>query len=154
MIHGDLSDLDAGISLFKGVAWDAALSWLRQQSPATGLGRHEILGSDVYATVMEYGTLDRSQARFESHREFVDLQCTLEGEEIIDWCPSHKLVADGAMEEDVQFWLPTETPYTPIFQAVRRFSVFFPTDAHRPKVRAMSDRARKVVIKVRLGLVI
>ena len=154
MIHGDLTGPDPDLGLLRGETWATALNWLRRQNSATEIGRHELLGPDLYAVVMEYETLDRSETRFESHREFVDLQCTLHGEEIIDWCPRQALVPDGEMEQDVQFWLPPVVSWTPLVQVPGRFSVFFPADAHRPKVRSNGNRVRKVVIKARLGLVL
>jgi YhcH/YjgK/YiaL family protein len=86
--------------------------------------------------------------RFESHREHIDIQYTIAGIETIDWIPRDALSPDGPFGNDVQFWHPTDD-YTPITQAAGRFSIFFPSDAHRPKViHGQAIRIRKVVIKI------
>ena len=135
--------------------WRRAIDWLRAMPSSIPLGIHEILGRDMFASVQEYETIPRAEARFESHRQHVDLQYTLEGAEIIDWAPRHTLQPDGEfdVEKDFGFWLPPAEPVTALLNAPGRFAIFFPADAHRPKVRAAgTDKVRKLVIKIRMEL--
>lgn len=132
--------------------WRRALDWLRILPPDLALGTYELIGRDMFASVQEYETLDRAAARFESHREHVDLQYTISGTEAIDWCPRSELQPDGPFENDVQFWLPPVTPLATLVNSPGRFAIFYPGDAHRPKVRVGAGRVRKLVIKIHLKL--
>ena len=132
--------------------WERALVWLRALPADIAIGRHEIVGEDMFASVMQYDTVPREEARFESHREHVDLQYAIEGTEGIDWCPRAELLPDGPFGDDVQFWLPPTTPFTTLVSCPRRFSVFYPDDAHRPKVRIGSGHVRKLVVKIHTKL--
>ncbi len=152
MIHGRLTDADSGRFNLGGPVWAGVMDWLCDEAPTAAPGRYELSAGDLFANVMEYETIPRSEARFESHREFVDLQYTLEGDEEIDWSPLAGLVPDGPMDQDLQFWLPPASGWSTLCQPSGRFAVFFPGDAHRPKVRHSTQRVRKVVIKVRARL--
>ena len=152
MLHGFLADPGTYNTLLVHPVWGRALEWLRVLPADIALGKHAIIGEDMYATVQEYDTVAREAARFESHREHVDLQYTISGTEGIDWCPRGELEPDGPFANDVQFWLPPATPLVTLIQSPGRFSVFYPSDAHRPKVDVGGGRVRKLVIKVHLKL--
>ena len=152
MLHACLADPGTYDTLLVHPMWRRALDWLRALPAGAALGTHEIIGRDLSASVQEYDTLDRSAARFESHRQHVDLQYTLAGTEGIDWCPRGELQPDGPFRDDVQFWLPPATPFVTLVNAPGRFAVFFPSDAHRPKVRLADPHVRKLVIKVNMRL--
>ncbi len=152
MLHGSLSDPGTYETFLVHPVWTKALGWLRALPADIPTGKHEIIGEDMFASVMEYDTVPREAARFESHREHVDLQYAIAGTEGIDWCPRAELQADGPFADDVQFWLPPVTPVTTLESSPGRFSVFYPCDAHRPKVRIRSFQVRKLVIKVAIRL--
>lgn len=113
-----------------------------------GLGEYELRGRDQFVSVQEYETLEAGRARFESHERYVDLQYTIEGAEQIDWIPRSELSPDGSFANDVQFWLPPSGALTSIVQSTGRFSIFYPEDAHRPKVHVPGiHRVKKLVVK-------
>lgn len=152
MLHASLSDLGTYEALLTHPTWRSALEWLRGIAPDIALGTHQIQGDQMFASVQEYETVGRDQARFESHREHVDLQYTIQGEEGIDWIPRSLLEPNGPFAKDVQFWLPPAGIYSTVVNTAGRFSIFYPEDAHRPKVRVASERVRKLVIKVNVAL--
>lgn len=152
MLHASLIDPGTYDTLLVHPAWRRALDWLRALPADIAAGKHEIVGLDMFASVMEYDTVAREEARFESHREHVDLQYAIEGTEGIDWCPRAELQPDGPFGDDVQFWLPPTAPLTTLVSCPGRFSVFYPGDAHRPKVRIGSIHVRKLVVKVHTKL--
>lgn len=152
MVHASLDSPGSYQSVICHPTWERALDWLRAMPVDIAVGKHEIVGQEMFASVMEYETVPREEARFESHREHVDLQYTIEGTEGIDWCPRDELRPDGPFGNDVQFWLPPTAPLTTLVSCPGRFSVFFPEDAHRPQVRITSSRVRKLVIKVNVKL--
>lgn len=152
MLHASLHEPDSYEPFLGHPTWRRALDWLRALPSDIALGRHDILGPEMFASVQEYDTVDRTSGRFESHREHVDLQYTLAGVEGIDWCPRSELLPDGPFADDVQFWLPPTTRFATIVNSPGRFAIFYPGDAHRPKVDAGPSPVRKLVIKVHLRL--
>lgn len=152
MLHARLDQPGGYSLLLVHPVWRRCLDWLGSLPASAPAGRHELDGSDLFALIMEYDTVPRDEARFESHLERVDLQYTLEGEEGIDWIPRSALTPDGPFGDDVQFWLPPAAPFSQLVNAPGCFSIFYPEDAHRPKVRCGSARVRKLVIKARLAL--
>lgn len=154
MIHGYLPAPGTYVGLERHPIWKAALDWLRAMPLDLPLGEYELRGRDQYVSVQEYSTLTSADARFESHERYVDLQYTLHGAEAIDWLPRHELVPDGPFANDVQFWQPPTRPLSQLVQTSGRFVIFFPEDAHRPKIAVHGfPIVRKLVIKTALSLV-
>jgi len=154
MIHGYLPNPGTYVGLERHPVWKSALDWLRSLPADLALGEYEIRGREQYVSVQEYATLPAAEARFESHEHYVDLQYTLGGAEAVDWLPRSELVPDGPFTRDVQFWLPPAKPLSQLVQTAGRFVIFFPEDAHRPKVAVPGHpQVRKLVIKTALSLV-
>jgi len=152
MLHATLSDPGTWMPLLgHHRVWNRSMEWLKGLTPETPLGNYHIDGPKWYASVQTYQTVDRAAARFESHEEYIDIQYTIQGSEIIDWMDRGQLEADGPFGNDVQFWkAPSDSAsFASLHQLPGRFAVFLPPDAHRPKVRdPHSASVRKVVIKI------
>jgi biofilm protein TabA len=90
-------------------------------------------------------TVDRETARYESHREFVDVQFILGGGELIDWSYCSCLMPDGEYDDsiDFQFYCDYDSGST-LRVSSGMFLVFFPWDGHRPMI---SDGASSIVEK-------
>jgi biofilm protein TabA len=115
-------------------------------------GRHPIDGDDLYALVLSYETEAEQERRFEAHRNYLDIQCILSGREIIYWAPTEELSAldDYSEEKDIVF-LSGEARAR-LRLTAGSFAVFYPEDAHKPNCAwDEPQRARKVVVKVRVG---
>ena len=154
MIHGYLPAPGTYVGLERHPVWKAALDWLRAMPSNIAVGEYELRGREQYVSVQEYRTLRAAEARFESHERYVDLQYTLLGAEAIDWLPRSELLPDGPFANDVQFWLPPTGPLSQLVQTTGRFSIFYPDDAHRPKISVPGfPTVRKLVIKTALSLV-
>ena len=151
MIHGHLDLQSTTEPLAIHPVWQRMLVWLRSLGKELPLGRVDI-EPGIFALVQRYTTQPREACRFESHRENVDLQYTFTGTEIIDWAPREQLQPDGpfSVEKDVGFWLSPQGPVTGLVQGPRHFAVFYPEDAHRPKVQYLppGESVLKLVIKI------
>lgn len=153
MLHGYLDEPESYTGLIAHPVWNQVFQWLHRLPADAAVGHHELRGDQIYVSIQEYCTLARHEARFESHERYVDLQYTLSGLEGIDWAPRGSLQPDGPFANDVQFWLPPSEPVTTLCQSPRRFAIFFPADAHRPKVRlGPQDPVRKLVVKIEKSL--
>jgi biofilm protein TabA len=132
--------------------WREAFDWLRRMPAAPAEGIQRIRGDDVYVNVMRYQTLPRERCLYESHRCYVDLQYAIEGSELIECRRSSELQADGGYhaEKDLQLYQPADST-SRIHLRPGCFGIFFPCDAHRPKIAdGQYSSVHKLVIKVRL----
>lgn len=90
------------IGLYRGLSrgLDVLIDWLEQNDPAElPLGKTQIDGERVYANVMNAKTRTFEDARFETHRKYMDVQIDLEGAECFKTTPGETV---SAGEFDVQ----------------------------------------------------
>lgn len=116
-------------------------------------GRTDIDGDRLYASGATYETGTREERRFEAHRNYIDVQVLLEGEEIIDVSLDRYLPTLEAYDgqRDVMFLKP---PQQVASLAMRPgyFAVFYPHDIHLPGCHLGAERrVRKIVMKVACG---
>lgn len=122
----------------------------REDLPA---GRYEIDGDALYASVQEYTTKLPSEARFEAHRRYIDIQYIQVGAERMDL--SYPEIAEietpYTEEKDVAFFRDHTAPVQGIVHA-GEFGLFFPTDVHKPGlcVDGPSAPVKKILIKIRV----
>lgn len=96
----------------------------------------EILGgTELIVRVLRLKTKLREDCRFETHREYTDLQCVLGGGELIDWAPRDDLKSIGEYDpaHDVSFY-ETHAPTATLEMKSGLFAVFRGEDAHRPQI--------------------
>jgi YhcH/YjgK/YiaL family protein len=151
MIYGKLSDFESLNPGLLSSALELSIKWLRELPEHPNDGRYELDPiSGLYAMVMSYDTVEPEQSRFESHQRFVDLQYTISGAEVIEWAHSGDLNQDGEylIESDLQFY-HSRIPFARVNNLPGFFSVYCPSDAHRPKIRLGNyTHVRKVVVKI------
>ena len=78
----------------------------------------------------------RTDARLESHRRYIDIQLTLDGDEEIGWRPlslCRAPVAPFDEQRDIRFY--DDAPDSWVAVPPGRFAIFFPDDAHAPLAR-------------------
>lgn len=129
----------------------AAFDYLSQTDlSALAPGRYEVQGTDVYALVQEYPTRTRAEGRWEAHRNHIDLQFMLAGEELMgvanvgdlrslgDYDPvkdAEHLEGDGIFLTVPEGW----------------FVIFGPEDAHMPCLQpGRPSTVKKIVLKIRV----
>jgi YhcH/YjgK/YiaL family protein len=132
--------------------WEKAFTFLRDTDLRNiALGRHELEGSDLYASVDEYLTKNEEDARYEAHHKYADIQYVISGEEMIGLLPLGKTQENIPYneEKDISFLTSAENNYcmaTPL-----KYFIFFPEDAHKPCVKVNENiPVKKMVIKVRI----
>lgn len=108
-------------------------------------GRHEI-NENMYVNVQTYQTKD--DALFEAHRDYIDIQYVIEGEEkigVTDYSTCSEAVAYDK-EKDIEF-LNGEGEYYPL--RAGEYMVLYPEDAHKPSISLNNQSTvRKAVVKV------
>ena len=133
--------------------WNRAFQFLKENDLAKlPLGRNEIDGDNLYASVAEYTTKDEDSVRYEAHIKYIDIQYVVEGFELIGITP---------MNEVITILEPYDASRDISFVAVKkekmhsatpdRFFIFFPDDVHKPTVKdRFRTKVRKVVVKVKV----
>jgi YhcH/YjgK/YiaL family protein len=139
-----------------GKAWEMSFEFLENVNAKTADGEYPLKGKDIFARVMSYKTCSRKETKLEAHRRYVDIQFTLAGAEIIEWRPlsNLKIKTPYDKEKDVEFYQKPSTSATGLFMSPGSFAVFFPQDAHMPKLMAGNTPAtiKKVVVKIKTDL--
>jgi YhcH/YjgK/YiaL family protein len=113
-------------------------------------GRYAIDGDRVYALVQSYDTLV-TEAQFEAHRRYIDIQYIAIGSERMDWLPVEQMTItqDYQTEKDVCKGVDAGGLAVSALVRAGQAAIFFPEDAHAPKLAVGQPEAvRKIVIKV------
>lgn len=130
--------------------WDKAFAFLKEQDlKALSVGKHEIDGENVFASVTENPTRDLDSTAWESHRSYIDIQYVIDGKELIGHCPVTKATVTKPYDakKDVAHYTAEGNTYTATPGA---FFIFFPSDAHRPNITPGGNKVdKKIVIKIR-----
>jgi biofilm protein TabA len=98
-----------------------------------GPGRHTVDGDRLYVSIDHKEGRGREGARLESHRRYIDIQFTIEGNEEIGWLPVAGCdLPNGAFDEDRAIRFYEDRPRTWVSVPPGQFAIFFPDDAHAP----------------------
>lgn len=114
-------------------------------------GVYEIDGKDIYAQVIDATTKEKSNARPEVHKKYIDVQFSVEGKEKIGFARDtgkNKVSEDLLEEKDIKFYENAENEVDLIMKP-GNFAVLFPNDVHRPACSVGDPcNIRKVIVKV------
>lgn len=141
------------IEIYKGLSDDIyeGLTFLRDAATDIDNGIYQ-LNPHVKAIVSEYETKTENENGFEAHRQFIDIQALLKGEERIDFLPIEKLKETKPYSEDndVAFYSADITPQE-LMIGDGYFAILYPHDAHMPQLCVNEPmKVKKVVIKVEI----
>ncbi|WP_322152164.1 YhcH/YjgK/YiaL family protein [Paratractidigestivibacter sp.] len=136
MIVDSLSNIGRYRGFSRGL--DVLIDWLGANNPAElDLGKNEILGSKVFANVMEATTREPADGQYEWHRRYIDVQMDLEGEERFFVTPG-KIEVRTPFDELVDAGLGVAADGNDdVIEgslANGHFVVFVPGEAHMPTV--------------------
>lgn len=135
-----------------GPRFAKGLGWLAAFTPEMSDGRYDIDGDDLYALVQSYDTVPAVEKKYESHRQYVDIQYVATGTEVIHYAPVSGLqpVTDYNVQNDFLLYADP-TAATPLHLAPGCVAIFYPHDGHKPGcVNGAAARIKKVVVKVRV----
>jgi biofilm protein TabA len=136
--------------------WATAFRWLEQNSALAAEGIHSLGQDGFFARVMRYPLKQRAAALYESHRQTIDIQYTVEGAEGIESCFGRELepLHDYSQQDDVEHFANPKQGAALFDNSKGRFVVFFPGEPHMPQLAtATSQAVHKVVVKIPAGLI-
>jgi biofilm protein TabA len=146
MIIESLEQCDRYRHLHPGFA--AAFDFVRSSDiGALAPGRHVIDGDRLYLSIDHTEGRGRTAARLESHRRYIDIQLTIDGDEEIGWRPLSLCLAPATPfdeQRDIRFY--DDVPESWVAVPPGRFAVFFPEDAHAPL--AGTGLLKKAIFKI------
>ena len=111
-------------------------------------GHFPISGEDVFAIVDRRRGKGIDNAKLEVHREYIDIQFLVEGEDVMGYCPLLDCQAPEEFEADRDVGFFRDRPLTWLNVGQSCFAIFYPTDAHAPM--GTDGEFHKVVVKVRV----
>jgi len=125
-----------------------AIAFIRNTDlTALTVGIHPIIEKQLFVIVEEAQGRNRSDAKLECHRRYIDIQLVLEGTDEMGWKPladCHQPVSDYNEERDIRFF--NDAPASWISTPPDAFCIFFPEDAHAPLVS--TGKIRKLIFKI------
>ena len=117
------------------------------------VGKYEIDGKNLYAMVQEYDSKSPEDAKFEAHRNYIDIQYIISGTENMQAFDISDATAniEYNSENDVIFFENSDKVTTGLFTD-EGFAIFFAHDVHRPGMATQkgSEPIRKIVVKVKI----
>lgn len=149
MVHDKIDYIET----YKGLSEDIylGLTFLKNATPDTEIGVHE-LNPRVRAIVSEYETKTDNVSGFESHKQYIDIQALLFGEERVACLPIEKLreTKPYSEESDAAFYTTDEQPQELVI-GNGYFAIFYPQDGHMPQLSVTAPtKVKKLVLKIKL----
>jgi YhcH/YjgK/YiaL family protein len=129
-----------------------ALEFLHQSSLADLRdGTIALDGKRVFAIVQRYETIAADAPRFEYHREYLDVQYVVTGEEVIGWAPADIMAVTEPYdaERDIAFGTVSADRWTAVRLGPGQAAVLFPEDGHAPRLASGTvGPVFKIVVKI------
>lgn len=136
----------------EGSRFEKAFQFL-QNNPLEDLpkGKHEIDGDNIFAIVNEYDSIDPTGEQMEAHKEHIDIQYIVTGEERIGHGFLTSQEPSKAYDPAKDFMLFAEKPDFFSVLKAGMFGIFYPGDLHMPNIQVSSPAfVKKIVIKVKV----
>jgi YhcH/YjgK/YiaL family protein len=156
MIHDSLNRWRTYPGLTQHRVWATAFAWLENHAATATEGFHPLGEEGFYARVRSYPLKTRETARYEAHRQTIDVQFTVEGGEGIELAAPAELTPlhDYSAEKEVEHFATPAHGVALVENLAGRFTVLFPGEPHLPQLQIRSLTAvRKVVVKIPAALV-
>jgi len=149
MIIDSLSNAAKYFGLHK--SFEKSFDFIKTIDPATSeAGKFTIDGKDVHASIAIKETgVKPEDAKFEAHKNYMDIQVVLGGSETFGWKPVEKCVSPKDVyntEKDIIFY--NDKPDTYFTLLPGQFAIFFPEDVHAPVIG--DGPIKKLVVKVKI----
>ena len=113
-------------------------------------GRYEVDGDDLFLLVTRYATRPGSEIPFEAHRDYIDIQWIVAGQEIIGCAATGELEVLKPYQPDI-VELADPPEFTEVKLSQGMFTIFYPTDAHKPCCDFDGQhQVHKLVVKVKV----
>lgn len=113
------------------------------------IGKVILKENDLTVAISQTSPKTKEAAKLETHRDFIDIQIPLSGEEMMGYTPAKQCQPANApynAEKDITFFEGLAEEYITFKPGM--FAIFFPQDGHAPGISATG--LKKIVVKVRV----
>ena len=150
MIYDNIKNID----FYKGLSNDVytGLIFLASIDSTIEIGVHQV-SQNVKAIVSEYETKAINPNGFEAHRQFLDIQYLIYGEETIKCKPIDGLTVTKEYDAENDYLLMNDEVEIPanLLLGNGYFALLYPDDAHEPQLCVGEPkRVKKVVVKIKI----
>lgn len=134
--------------------FEAAFDFIREAvKKDLAVGKYEIDGKALYASVQEYTPKLPENGKFEAHKNYIDIQYIISGIETMGDMDMAKAVSKSEYnpEKDVEFYHDNGRAGYSVVEG-GEFCIFFPHDVHKPGLmfENVASPVKKIVVKVRV----
>lgn len=130
--------------------FEKAFAYINEQDlQAIEVGKYEIEGKNLNASVSLKDGYKEADSKFEAHDNYIDIQVCPQGSETMGWSPRSKcndVKTPYNPEKDVTFFNDKPDTYFQLHEG--QFAIFFPEDVHAPMIG--EGPIKKLVVKVKL----
>lgn len=130
--------------------WDKLFKYLAETDPTTlAPGKIVLEEGRLWINVLEYTPKSADDTKIESHENFIDLQYTYEGNELMGLARHVTPINEYDPVKDRTNY-KTDEPIDYVAAAPDRFFLYFPKDMHQPSVKGEGNAvvSRKLVGKI------
>lgn len=130
-----------------------AIDFIKNLTSDVNIGRYKLNDED-FANVETYITKNLSDAKYEKHNKYIDIQLLLKGEEKIYYKDSKALSNISVpynQDRDISFYSDSvEGEYIKLDGT--NFVMLFPHEAHAPQVNSgtLNENVLKAVVKIKI----
>lgn len=137
----------SGLNGYFKQAFDAAK---QAMTNTPEVGKYEIDGSNCYYMIQKYTAKAPSESKFESHRDYIDIQIVISGEEIIRFETAEKLNVTKEYTPDCELF-GMNGDYDTVRLCAGELAVIYPGEPHAPGISAEGTGSEvvKMVVKIR-----
>ncbi|KXF82224.1 N-acetylneuraminate anomerase [Enterovibrio coralii] len=120
-------------------------------------GRHDIDGDNIYVNVMAFDTQPAKEKLAEVHKEYIDIQFLISGEERIGFALANEnnpIAKDYDAESDF-YLVESMVGETNVMMTPGTFAIFLPEQPHKPGCNVTASKPlKKAVVKVHKSLLV
>lgn len=117
------------------------------------VGKYEIDGTELYASVAEYTSKLESEGKFEGHQKYIDIQYIVSGIETMEVMDISKATSNTEYNEvkDIEFYANTDKAGCVVVES-GEYGIFLPHDIHKPGMAFENKQTavKKIIVKVRI----
>ena len=130
--------------------WDKLFKFLAETDPNTlEAGKIVLEDGRLWLNILEYTPKSAEDTKIESHKNFIDLQFTFVGNELMGLARHVTPTGEYDPVKDKTNY-KTDEPIDYVPADPKRFFLYFPADMHQPSVRSKENPgvSRKIVGKI------
>jgi biofilm protein TabA len=117
--------------------------------------RYEIDGDNMFCMVASYQTKPNNEAQIEYHREYIDIQLLISGEEFLDWATPAltPVTLPYDSDNDVALHATNLNDNSRLRLRPGFFAILFPNEGHAPGIAVDNiTQVKKAVVKIHRSL--